>query len=200
MNLLRTAFHGPRSPKPLHTCTKVIQSRTGGSLWSTLVHLGPHWSAFQPRRNKIMRYVTTLHRFSMECGTPTFTPIACPESLPRIGFGRVSGAYRGRGRGRFAVQPRTVNHEPFPQTTRLVPQESMRTSFGGPRFCAAMPSVNPRLTFTASGRAIDAEPLMIYRDAQLEDRSLPARPCRRGWQARTTRKTIPIPWSRPGTT
>jgi len=44
-----------------------------------------------------------------------------------------------------------------------------------------MPSVNPRLTFTASGRAIDAEPLMIYRDAQLEDRSLPARPCRRGW-------------------
>ena len=86
------------------------------------------------------------------------------------------------------------------QTPRLVPQESMRTSFGGPRFCAAMPSVNPRLTFTASGRAIDAEPLMIYRDAQLEDRSLPARPCRRGWQARTTRKIISIPWSRPATT
>ena len=44
-------------------------------------------------------------------------------------------------------------------------EPAMRTSFGGPRFCAAMPSVNPRLTFTASGRAIDAAPLVIYGDA-----------------------------------
>jgi hypothetical protein len=41
----------------------------------------------------------------------------------------------------------------------------MRTSFGGPRFCAAMPSVNPRLSFTASGRAIDTAPLMSFGDA-----------------------------------
>ena len=46
--------------------------------------------------NGFTSYETTLERFSMECGTPTFTLIS----------------YRGRGRGRFAVQPRTVNPEP----------------------------------------------------------------------------------------